>query len=171
MARTASSSSGTNTGKGTSPKPRDDDYEEEEPLWESILMAIPRGLGNLVRATTGTGEYDPAYQRDGLCLVMVVLGVMFCASEWFRVQGPLGVFLHSLASGAFGLMSVVLPVFLFAVAIRLIRHAGRGSGNPRVIVGLVVLFWTICSILDVELASQAQGFDIAAMQQAGGLLG
>ena len=64
---------------------------------------------------------------------------MFCASEWFRVQGPLGVFLHSLASGAFGLMSVVLPVFLFAVAIRLIRHAGRGSGNPRVIVGLVVL--------------------------------
>ena len=171
MARTASSSSGKNTGKGTSPKPRDDDYEEEEPLWESILMAIPRGLGNLVRATTGTGEYDPAYQRDGLCLVMVVLGVMFCASEWFRVQGPLGVFLHSLASGAFGLMSVVLPVFLFAVAIRLIRHAGRGSGNPRVIVGLVVLFWTICSILDVELASQAQGFDIAAMQQAGGLLG
>lgn len=140
-------------------------------MWQSILLAVPRACGAGIRALTGTGEYDPAYRRDGSCFVMVVLGVLFCASEWFRVQGPLGRFLHSLASGAFGLMSVILPVFLFAVAIRLMRHSGRGSGNPRVVIGLTVLFWVVCSILDVELASQAEGFDIEAMQHAGGLVG
>lgn len=172
MARTASSSnSKKNAPKASRSKTQADEYEEEEPLWQSILLAVPRAFGSAVRAMTGTGEYDPAYRRDGLCFVMVVLGVLFCASEWFRVQGPLGRFLHSLASGAFGLMSVILPVFLFAVAIRLMRHSGHGSGNPRVVVGLMVLFWVVCSILDVELASQAQGFDIEAMQHAGGLVG
>lgn len=177
MARTASSSnSRKSTAKGSSAKAssakaQTDEYEEEEPLWQSILLAVPRACGAGIRALTGTGKYDPAYRRDGSCFVMVVLGVLFCASEWFRVQGPLGRFLHSLASGAFGLMSVILPVFLFAVAIRLMRHSGRGSGNPRVVIGLTVLFWVVCSILDVELASQADGFDIEAMQHAGGLVG
>ena len=177
MARTASSSnSRKSTAKGSSTKASSakaqiDEYEEEEPLWQSILLAVPRACGAGIRALTGTGEYDPAYRRDGSCFVMVVLGVLFCASEWFRVQGPLGRFLHSLASGAFGLMSVILPVFLFAVAIRLMRHSGRGSGNPRVVIGLTVLFWVVCSILDVELASQTDGFDIEAMRHAGGLVG
>ena len=176
MARTASSNSRKSTGRGSSPKASSahgqaDEYEEEEPLWQSILLAVPRACGAGVRALTGTGEYDPAYRRDGLCFIMVVLGVLFCASEWFRVQGPLGRFLHALASGAFGLMSVILPVFLFAVAIRLMRHSGHGSGNPRVVIGLTVLFWVVCSILDVELASRPRGFDIGALQQAGGLVG
>ena len=86
MARTASSNSRKSTGRGSSPKASSahgqaDEYEEEEPLWQSILLAVPRACGAGVRALTGTGEYDPAYRRDGLCFIMVVLGVLFCASE------------------------------------------------------------------------------------------
>ena len=52
------------------------------------------------------------YGRDIACFILVILAVMFCASEWFRVQGVFGRMLHALASGLFGLMSVI-PAGLF----------------------------------------------------------
>ncbi|WP_418426998.1 DNA translocase FtsK, partial [Bifidobacterium pullorum] len=124
-----------------------------------------------VRSLTGVGEYDPAYRRDGLCFLMLVLAVCFCASEWFRVNGPLGVFLHAVASGLFGVMSVVVPVVLVIVAVRLMRNSGKDSDNPRVLAGWVLLMWSICSIIDVALIADVPGFNIGAIQSAGGLLG
>ncbi len=142
-----------------------------EPVWKKILLAIPRAFGSGVRAITGVGEYDPAYRRDGLCFLLLVLAVLFCASEWFRVHGAFGQFLHAVASGVFGVMSVVLPVLLVVVAVRLMRNSGKESNNPRVITGWVLLMWSICSIIDVVVASKASGFDIGVLQRAGGLLG
>lgn len=142
-----------------------------EPVWKRVLLAIPRGLGSVVRSLTGVGEYDPAYRRDGLCFLMLVLAVFFCASEWFRVQGPLGMFLHAVASGLFGLMSVVVPVVLVIVAVRLMRNSGKDSDNPRVVAGWALLMWSVCSIIDVAMIADVPGFNIAAMQSAGGLLG
>ena len=128
-------------------------------------------MGSAVRSLTGVGEYDPAYRRDGLCFLMLVLAVCFCASEWFRVNGPLGVFLHAVASGLFGVMSVVVPVVLAIVAVRLMRNSGKDSDNPRVLAGWVLLMWSICSIIDVALIADVPGFNIGAIQSAGGLLG
>ena len=128
-------------------------------------------MGSAVRSLTGVGEYDPAYRRDGLCFLMLVLAVCFCASEWFRVNGPLGVFLHAVASGLFGVMSVVVPVVLVIVAVRLMRNSGKDSDNPRVLAGWVLLMWSICSIIDVALIADVPGFNIGAIQSAGGLLG
>ncbi|WP_428830302.1 DNA translocase FtsK [Bifidobacterium pullorum] len=140
-------------------------------MWKRALLAVPRGMGAAVRSLTGVGEYDPAYRRDGLCFLMLVLAVCFCASEWFRVNGPLGVFLHAVASGLFGVMSVVVPVVLVIVAVRLMRNSGKDSDNPRVLAGWVLLMWSICSIIDVALIADVPGFNIGAIQSAGGLLG
>ena len=142
-----------------------------EPLWKRVLLALPRAVGSGVRAVTGVGEYDPAYRRDGLCFLLIVLAVCFCASEWFRVTGPLGVFLHMVASGVFGVTSVVLPVLLVIVAFRLMRNSGKSSDNPRVVTGWVLLLWSVCSIIAVVLAADVPGFDITVLQQAGGLIG
>lgn len=142
MARTASSNStkprkskdnGSTHDGETKVQPELD--LEPEPLWKKILLAIPRAFGSGVRAVTGVGEYDPAYRRDGLCFLLLVLAVLFCASEWFRVSGPFGQLLHAIAAGVLGLMSVVLPVLLAAVAFRLMRNSGKGSNNPRVVTG------------------------------------
>lgn len=143
----------------------------EEPLWRKLLLAIPRGFGAAVRALTGVGEYDPTYRRDGLCFVMVILSVLFCASEWFRVDGALGRVLHTIAAGAFGVMSVVLPVFLAIVAFRLMRNAGKGSDNPRVVTGWALLLWAICSIIDAAKASDMRGFNLDVLENAGGMFG
>lgn len=68
-------------------------------------------------------------------------------------------------------MSVVLPVLLAAVAFRLMRNSGKGSNNPRVVTGWVLLMWSICSIIDVAIAADHTGFDITILQSAGGLFG
>lgn len=170
MARTNSSSQTTKRAKGRNGRAAQS-QPPAEPVWKRVLLAVPRGMGSAVRSLTGVGEYDPAYRRDGLCFLMLVLAVCFCASEWFRVNGPLGVFLHAVASGLFGVMSVVVPVVLAIVAVRLMRNSGKDSGNPRVLAGWVLLMWSICSIIDVALIADVPGFNIGAIQSAGGLLG
>ena len=170
MARTNSSSQTTKRAKGQNGRAAQS-QPPAEPVWKRALLAVPRGMGAAVRSLTGVGEYDPAYRRDGLCFLMLVLAVCFCASEWFRVNGPLGVFLHAVASGLFGVMSVVVPVVLAIVAVRLMRNSGKDSGNPRVLAGWVLLMWSICSIIDVALIADVPGFNIGAIQSAGGLLG
>jgi S-DNA-T family DNA segregation ATPase FtsK/SpoIIIE len=179
MARTASSSStkprkskdgGDSTHDGNTKVQPELDLASE-PVWKKILLAVPRAFGSGVRAITGVGEYDPVYRRDGLCFLLLVLAVLFCASEWFRVDGPFGQLLHALAAGVLGVMSVVLPVLLAAVAFRLMRNSGKGSNNPRVVTGWVMLMWSICSIIDVALAADHTTFDITVLQSAGGLFG
>ncbi len=170
MARTNSSSQTTKRAKGRNGRAAQS-QPPAEPVWKRVLLAVPRGMGAAVRSLTGVGEYDPAYRRDGLCFLMLVLAVCFCASEWFRVNGPLGVFLHAVASGLFGVMSVVVPVVLVIVAVRLMRNSGKDSDNPRVLAGWVLLMWSICSIIDVALIADVPGFNIGAIQSAGGLLG
>ncbi|WP_420838172.1 DNA translocase FtsK 4TM domain-containing protein [Bifidobacterium santillanense] len=140
-------------------------------MWETVLLAVPRAIGAAVRSISGVGEYDPAYRRDGLCFILIVLAVLFCASEWFRVSGPFGVLLHAIAAGVLGMMSVVLPVLLFLTAIRLMRNSGTGSGNPRVMTGWGLLLWSVCSIIDVALAAGANGFSWEELRNAGGLIG
>ncbi|MFR0568177.1 DNA translocase FtsK 4TM domain-containing protein [Bifidobacterium apri] len=173
--RRRSSGSSKRTGTEDADRTRvlseDERLAGEEPLWKKLLLAIPRGFGAAVRALTGVGEYDPTYRRDGLCFVMVILSILFCASEWFRVNGALSRMLHTLAAGAFGVMSVVLPVFLAIVAFRLIRNAGKDSDNPRVVTGWVLLLWSICSIIDAVVASDTHGFDLSVLENAGGVFG
>ncbi|NEG89570.1 DNA translocase FtsK [Bifidobacterium aerophilum] len=173
MARTASSSKKT-TSSNNDASARDGDTRVDlssEPLGKKILLAVPRAIGSAVRAVGGVGEYDPMYRRDGLCFLMLVLAICFCASEWFRVNGALGRLLHAVAAGLFGVMSVIVPVLLVLVAVRLMRNSGKHSDNPRVVTGWVLLLWSICSIIDVAVAADTPGFDIALLQRAGGLFG
>ena len=117
MARTASSNTKSG-GKGSTGKARSGETKVMDAVEPSPVMGV------LTR-----------YGRDIACFILVILAVMFCASEWFRVQGVFGRMLHALASGLFGLMSVILPVFLALVAFSLIyedqaqkRQCAYGGG-------------------------------------------
>ena len=98
--RTARSSSGGGTGSraGSAQSSQGGARNQgAEPFWHKALLCVPRAFGSAVRKVS-VGEYDPAYRRDGLCFVMIILAVFFCGSEWFRVDGALGRGLHSFAS-------------------------------------------------------------------------
>ncbi|MBI0105011.1 FtsK/SpoIIIE family DNA translocase [Bifidobacterium polysaccharolyticum] len=145
--------------------------QDSEPFWHKALLALPRGLGSLVRAVAGKNGDNSAYRKDGLCFVLVILAVLFCASEWFRVNGFLGRGLHALAAGVLGLCSIILPVVLLFAAFRLVCYTGREAGNLPVVGGLMMVLWSVCSILDVLMASDYRGFDMKAISDSGGLLG
>ncbi|WP_445343024.1 DNA translocase FtsK [Bifidobacterium sp. ESL0819] len=145
--------------------------QDSEPFWHKALLALPRGLGSLVRGVAGKKGDDSAYRKDGFCFVLVILAVLFCASEWFRVDGFLGRGLHVLAAGVLGRCSIILPVVLLFAAFRLVCYTGREAGNLPVVGGLLVVLWSVCSILDVLMASDYRGFDMTAIIDSGGLLG
>ncbi len=136
------------------------------------------GSGRGPRGTSkGAGpEVSPANsffvkRRDVACLIMVILAVLFCASEWFHVQGAFGLALHAVASGLFGLMSVILPVFLALVVFSLLFKSEHRVDDARIAFGWFMILWSICSILDAALASDSPTFDISLLQRSGGLLG
>ena len=111
------------------------------------------------------------YRRDIACFVMAILAVLFCASEWFRVKGAFGQVLHAMASGLFGLTSVILPVFLALVVFSLMRKTQNRNENIHMALGWSMILWSVCSILDAAMASDSSKFDMALLQRAGGLLG
>lgn len=102
---------------------------------------------------------------------LVILAIMFCASEWFHVDGFLGHWLHMVAAGLFGVMSVVLPVFLVVVAYQVLLDPAKHKRNLRLIIGCALLFWSICSIIDAIVASPSRDFSMEVLRGAGGLLG
>ena len=157
MARTASStpkSSGKSNGKGSAGKSRSGDTKVMDETEPSAMAVILR-----------------KYRRDIACFIMAILAVLFCASEWFRVQGAFGQVLHAMASGLFGLTSVILPVFLALVVFSLMRKTQNRNENLHMALGWFMILWSVCSILDAAIASDSTTFDMALLQRAGGLLG
>ena len=153
MARTASSNPKSG-GKSSAGKSRSGDTK----VMNDIEQPSMAGMLN-------------KYRRDIACFVMAILAVLFCASEWFRVKGAFGQVLHAMASGLFGLTSVILPVFLALVVFSLMRKTQNRNENIHMALGWSMILWSVCSILDAALASDSSKFDMTLLQQAGGLLG
>ncbi|MBB2955348.1 S-DNA-T family DNA segregation ATPase FtsK/SpoIIIE [Bifidobacterium commune] len=109
--------------------------------------------------------------RVACCFALVILAIMFCASEWFHVDGFLSRWLHLVAAGLFGVMSVVLPIFLLVMAYQVLLSPAKHKRNARLIVGCTMLFWSICSIIDASGTSSSSGFDMEVLRGSGGLLG
>ncbi|MDO5687828.1 MAG: DNA translocase FtsK 4TM domain-containing protein [Pseudoscardovia radai] len=167
-----SSSASSRSAKARSAKPSDDDETivegnstavAGEPAWKRAFLAVPRSLG--------FGAAPSGSRRDGLCFLMVILSVLFIASEWFRVQGWLGAALHAVASTLFGVMSVAVPVVFLLLAWHLFRGRASAISDPHAVSGWSLLLWSVCSIIDAAVAADAPGFELPLVQRAGGVLG
>ncbi len=150
---------------------RDTEYREPEAWWVKALLFIPRAFAQLIRDIFGASSDDSDSRLDAWCFVLIIMSILLIASEWFRVNGVLGQLLHLVAGGAFGLMSVVLPIVLLFVAFRLIRNSNLEAENTRVVSGWVLLMWVVCSLADIFRASRLPRFDWATIRNAGGLFG
>jgi S-DNA-T family DNA segregation ATPase FtsK/SpoIIIE len=142
-----------------------------EPGWKKALLFIPRALGSAIRAITGTGpESNDDNRRDGLCFILILIAAFFIASEWFRVSGKLGIFLHHIAAGALGLLSVLVPILLLASAIGMIVRP-HSHLDTRVVTGCVLLVWSVCSIVSAARIPRQAHFSWSSLESAGGIVG
>ncbi|KAA8831556.1 FtsK/SpoIIIE family DNA translocase [Bifidobacterium tissieri] len=128
------------------------------------------GGGSQGRQPLSAGP-ESAWHRTMLFFGLLVAAVLFCASEWFRVNGSIGRFLHAIAATLFGVMSVLLPVMLLYAALCVVSSTLRSLNKPRVLAGLGLLLWSVCSIIDAVRIGNVHGFDLAMVQGSGGVLG
>jgi S-DNA-T family DNA segregation ATPase FtsK/SpoIIIE len=91
-----------------------------------------RGLGR-------TRDIDPAFRRDGLGLVFLVLAVVLGAGVWWGAGGPVGRALSGALGAVVGLGSTLVPVLLLAVGLVLMTTEAHPEARPRVVVGSLLL--------------------------------
>jgi S-DNA-T family DNA segregation ATPase FtsK/SpoIIIE len=93
---------------------------------------VGRGLGR-------TREIDPAFRRDGLGVVFLVLAVVVGAGVWWGAGGPVGRALSGALGAVVGLGAALVPVLLLAVGLVVMTTEARPEARPRVVVGSLLL--------------------------------
>jgi len=121
----------------------------------------------------GQGARDVPHEvrRDGLALGLIIIAILVAASEWFQLDNWFGHFLHRVSAGTFGVLSLVLPVLLLAMAIRLFRAPQEGDTNYRIVFGSVLLTLAVTGIIHIANDRPSPSDGLEPVQAAGGILG
>ncbi|MEE6272680.1 DNA translocase FtsK [Georgenia sp. MJ206] len=127
--------------------------------------------GTARRVGSGARDLDPALRRDGLAFLLLGLAIVVAAREWFGLSGTAGDVIHVVAAGGVGVLGVLLPLVLVAMAVRLMRHPERTGDNGRVSIGIAVLATAVTGIIHVAQGTPSARTAFAEVQDAGGVLG
>src|SRR3954447_10768824 len=142
-------------------------------LWRGAAGAwglLARGAGGLARSVARPEEAEPLaaeHRRDGVGLAVLGLAIVLGAATWTDGIGPVGAGLAGAARWGIGALATVLPVVLFLVAVRLLRHPPHPEARGRLMIGWVSVVAAVVGIAHVV------GPDVDADDRtgAGGLLG
>jgi S-DNA-T family DNA segregation ATPase FtsK/SpoIIIE len=127
--------------------------------------AVARGVGD------GAKGLHPAHRKDGLALLLIALALLVAAGSWSDPQGWLGIAVTNVVKGAFGRLSVLVPILLAGVAIRLMRHPERPEANGRIIIGLSALSIGVLGLIHIGCGAPGLHAGAARIRTAGGLIG
>ena len=127
--------------------------------------AIARGVGD------GAKGLHPAHRKDGLALLLLALALLVAAGSWSDPQGWLGIGVTNVVKGAFGRLSVVVPILLVGVAVRLMRHPEQPEANGRIVIGLGALSIGILGLVHIGCGAPGLHAGASLIRGAGGLIG
>ena len=179
---TATRSGGARTGAKT-PAPRKTSGRpapEPEPrrapwplrLVGGFFMGVAHLVGGAARLVgSGARDLDPAHRRDGLALVLLVVGILTAANGWLNAGGPVSHVVYMAFAAVIGLLARVIPLVLFWFAVRLMRHPEDGSAHGRIAVGFTAITAAVCALLDVGQGSPGLGEGLERIAGAGGVVG
>ncbi|QDC24292.1 DNA translocase FtsK [Georgenia yuyongxinii] len=179
-ASTARGSSARSSRGGKGSRGRGRSTSSSRPRRSSFPVRLVRGIwmggAHMVAGTarsvgTSAKDLDPALRRDGLAFLLLGVAIVIALREWFGLSGIAGDVIHHVAAGVVGVLGILLPVLLVAMAVRLMRHPERTQANVRVSIGIVAITAAVCALIHIGrgLPAPAEGF--AAVESAGGLLG
>src|SRR3954447_21845401 len=109
---------------------------------------LARGAGGLARSIARPQEAEPLgpeHRRDGVGLAVLGLAVVLGAAVGSNGIGPVGAAIATGSRWVVGSLVVILPVFFFFVALRLLRLPPNPEARGRLVVGW---FCTVASVLD-----------------------
>jgi S-DNA-T family DNA segregation ATPase FtsK/SpoIIIE len=128
---------------------------------------LAKGVGGLARTLGRTKELDPAHRRDGLAFGLIALAVVIAAGVWWRAAGPVGHWLEIGVRSVMGAGAVALPLVLLVVGIALMRSDPRPDARPRLVIGTLLVVFSLLGILHLLNGSDTT----TDRMYAGGVLG
>ncbi|MGW7275181.1 DNA translocase FtsK [Streptomyces sp. NPDC054864] len=150
------------------PSPTGGVYRLARALWLGLahsVGALFRGIGR------GAKGLDPAHRKDGVALLLLGVALIVAAGTWSNLRGPVGDLVEMLVTGAFGRLDLLLPILLAVIGVRLIRHPEKPEANGRIVIGLSALVIGVLGQVHIGCGSPARADGMAAIRDAGGLIG
>nr|WP_234988075.1 DNA translocase FtsK [Demequina sp. NBRC 110056] len=134
---------------------------------------VSGAVGGSVRSIGhGAKEVSPEVRRDGLAITLVIAAILIAAREWWGLESWVGVAIHWVVAGTFGVLAFAIPIVLLAFAVRLFRAPGEEEANHRITLGAVILVLTIDGLIQINAGRPSPNEDgLEAIQDAGGILG
>ncbi len=128
--------------------------------------------GNAVRRVGRTaGDLEPAHRRDGAGLLLVALAIVVATREWWGLAGAFGDVVHAVTAGTFGRVSLVLPLVIGGLGVRLLRDPDDVHATNRVIIGLTALAFAACGLVHITQGAPSAMDGLLPLRSAGGMLG
>jgi S-DNA-T family DNA segregation ATPase FtsK/SpoIIIE len=127
--------------------------------------------GGVRRLGQGARDVPDEVRRDGLGFTLVIIAILVAASEWFQLDNWFGHFLHRISAGTFGVLALLLPLALLAMAVRLFRAPQEGDTNYRIVFGSLLLSLAVGGIIHIANGRPSPSDSLEPVQEAGGILG
>ena len=139
-----------------------------------IWRFLAKTLGSAIRfIARGARDLDPAHQRDGAALLVLLISLAAFAGTWFHADNFVSRNLYSFFVGAFGVIGFTSPVVLLYFAVRLFRKPEDSHATGRITIGTLLLILSSTGL--AHLLSGALGANnptgASAIRDGGGLLG
>jgi S-DNA-T family DNA segregation ATPase FtsK/SpoIIIE len=137
----------------------------------SIWRAIAKGLGAAIRLVTrGARDLDVAHQRDGLGLILLIIGLIAAATTWWKLDNWFGNASHAFFYGAVGRLALAIPPLFLFFAIRLFRSPQDKAANGRIIVGSFLFIVSSTGLIHI-LNPSSVDTGATAIREGGGWIG
>ncbi|WP_262401740.1 DNA translocase FtsK 4TM domain-containing protein, partial [Actinomadura sp. CNU-125] len=137
-------------------------------LWQLAAVTV----GSVFRAYGhGARNLDPEHRRDGLGLALLGSAIVVASVTWFRPDGVVTVALEKVIRGGLGIIAMGLPVLLGLLAWRTLRHPEHHEDTGRIVIGITALGAGVLGILHLAAGVPSPADDMAAVREAGGVLG
>jgi len=139
-----------------------------------IWRFLAKTLGSAIRfIARGARDLDPAHQRDGAALLVLLISLAAFAGTWFHADNFVSRNLYSFFVGAFGVIGFTSPLVLLYFAVRLFRKPEDSHATGRITIGTLLLILSSTGL--AHLLSGSLGANnptgASAIRDGGGLLG
>lgn len=135
-------------------------------VWDALAL----GFGSVVRGVgRNAASLDPVHRRDGLGLLLVISSAIIAAPLWFGTSGWFSSMVADAVTYVTGVFDVTVPVLVFIMAVRVMRHPDEGPDNGRIAIGGTVAVWMLLVGRHVLAGAPSPGDP--TWPDSGGLLG
>lgn len=137
-----------------------------------VWVGIGHAIGSVARSIGDDAKgLDPEHRRDGLGLAFVALSVSSATSIWFGVENWLVAFMGMVITSLVGAFDVFVPVLIFILAIRVLRHPEDSVNTGRLSVGGTAIMFSMIAIWHIYNEIPTPSGGAAGMDGAGGFIG